>query len=398
MKSLRLIDVSRFCGWTLLIALLIGLSGCGQEVPKPVAQKSDSDKSGSETKSQSKGKSGKKNPAASGETKRIIFITNGDAPFWDACNAGMSDAARKFKLKEAGYEAVFVRNDGKERGQIDKLRQYGTQGDIAAIAISVISPKNAALADEMKKLMAKGIKVITIDSDLDRKLHRDARTYYIGTDNFKGGQLLGICTKQLRPNGGEFATFVGYKGAQNAIDRITGFIDGAGEKFKSVNSLEDGLEFKKAVENVRTELVNHPTINTIVGIYAYNGPAAVEVVRPQNARSKYVVVTFDADPRSVKLMGDGMIDAMVVQDPYHMGYHGVRILKAMLDEDDAAIEAIRTELPSASGEKDIFDTALKVVVPDAKSPVKKDIFPKGVIFQTLPEFKKWLEEYGLTGS
>jgi ribose transport system substrate-binding protein len=94
-------------------------------------------------------------------------------------------------------------------------------------------------------------------------------------------------------------------------------------------------------------------------------------------------------------MGDGMIDAMVVQDPYHMGYYGVRMLKAMLTSDDADLAKLRTDLP---GEKDVFDTPLKVIVPDKGSPLKKEQFPKDVEFHTLGAFKKWLQEFGLTGS
>ncbi|MFQ5733803.1 MAG: substrate-binding domain-containing protein [Planctomycetaceae bacterium] len=364
-------------------------AGCAGEVPKPVT--TDPGKSGSAGQTDS-GNTGTKE---AGDVQRIMFITNGDAPFWDACQAGMDDGAKKFKLREAGYKAVFVRNDGTVRGHIDKLRQFATQSDVAAVAISVISPKNAAFADELKKLMAKGIQVITVDSDIDRKQFRDARTYYIGTDNLKGGRVLGMCVKHLRPAGGDYATFVGYNSAQNAMDRINGFAEGTGPKFKSKDSLEDLLEYKKGVENTRTALTNHPSLNTLVGIYAYNGPAIVDVIREKGTRSKYTIVTFDADPRSVKLMGDGMIDAMVVQDPYHMGYYSVRMLKAMLTGDQADLDRLRKELP---GDKDIFDTPLKVIVPDADSPLKKDVFPKEVEFHTLGDFKKWLDEYGLSGS
>jgi ribose transport system substrate-binding protein len=376
----------------LCTLFLLGLvmTGCAGEVPKP-AKKSDAGSDGKSTVANGKTKAG----TTPSETRRIMFITNGDAPFWDACQAGMQDGAKKFKLTEAGYQAVFVRNDGTVRGQIDKLRQYGTQSDVAGVAISVISPKNPALADEMKKLIAKGIKVITIDSDLDRKLFGDARAYYIGTDNTKGGRMLGLCVKHLRPAGGDYVTFVGYNGAQNAMERITGFADGAGSKFHSKDSLEDRIEYRKAVENTRAALTNHPTLNTLVGIYAYNGPAIVDVIRENGMRAKYTIVTFDADPRSVKLMGDGMIDAMVVQDPYHMGYNGVRMLKDMLTGDDADLARLRKELP---GEKDVFDTALKVIVPDKGSPLTAEQFPKGVEFHKLGAFKKWLEEFGLTGS
>jgi len=48
---------------------------------------------------------------------------------------------------------------------------------------------------------------------------------------------------------------------------------------------------------------------------------------------------------------------------------------------------------------DVFTTGLRVVVPDAKSPVKAtDFDPKVVEFMTLEEFKLWLAKYKLVSS
>lgn len=384
----------------LIAALCVSVFviGCEQEVPKPVAKsasksdsKSDSNKSGSKT-----------SPIVSKKTstkiKRLILITNGDAPFWDACRSGMTDAAKKFQLKQAGYQAEFVRNDGKVKGQIDLLKQYGSQDDVAGIGISIISPENAAVAEEMEKLRAKGVEVITVDSDIDIKRFPKARSLYIGTDNRIGGEVLGVSAKNILPAGGEFVTFVGYKGSANAVQRIEGFQEGAGTKFVSKDSREDGLDYKKAVDNVRNALTDYKDLKMLVGIYAYNGPAAVDEVKRRGIRDSMKIVTFDADPRSIKQMEAGMIDVMVVQDPYHMGYHGIELLKALLDDDQATIDALKKKLPAASGAENVFDTALKVIIPDVGSPLKKEMFRKGVEFHTLTEFKKWLEEYGLAGS
>lgn len=369
----RLATIAPRCPGSTFCFLLFGLialfltAGCGPEVPEK-------------------------------KLRRIILISNGDAPFWDACSSGVNDAEKKFKLREAGLSAEFVKNDGKVSGQIKLLEQYLTQNDVAAIGISVIEPDNSTLAELMKKLRDKGVKVITVDSDIDSKKYPEARRYYIGTNNRIGGNVLGICAKNMLPGGGNYATFVGYKGAQNAIDRIEGFAEGAGDKFKSIDSREDNLIYKTAVDNVRNVLIDNDNLQMIVGIYAYNGPAAVDVVKERNSREKYKIVTFDADPRSISRMEDGMIDAMVVQDPYHMGYHGVRILKALIEDDKATIDELKKELKPASGAEDVFDTPLKVVVPDSGSPLKKEMFPANVQFLKLSEFKKWLEEYGLKGS
>ena len=101
-------------------------------------------------------------------TKRFIFLTNGDDPFWDACNAGLQEGAKQADLASKGLTVVMEKNNGTAQGQIEKLRQFGSQRDIAGVAISVIQADNTAIADEMRNLAAKGVHVITVDGDVNR--------------------------------------------------------------------------------------------------------------------------------------------------------------------------------------------------------------------------------------
>src|SRR6476646_3534635 len=135
--------------------------------------------------------------AGSGGKKRIVFLTNGSDPFWDACRSGLEEGAKQFEIDKAGYVVAMEVNNGKPQGQIDKLRQFASQGDVAAVAISVIQADNAAIIEEMKKLQAKRIKIITVDGDVNREKFRDARPYYIGTDNIIGGRVLGAAAQAI---------------------------------------------------------------------------------------------------------------------------------------------------------------------------------------------------------
>src|SRR5207237_9881049 len=74
---------------------------------------------------------------SSSNEKRIIILTNGNSPFWDAARAGLQDADKKLDLAKDGLKAVVEVNDGTDRGQIDKLRQFATQNDIVAVGGAV---------------------------------------------------------------------------------------------------------------------------------------------------------------------------------------------------------------------------------------------------------------------
>ncbi len=360
----------------ICLSLAAGLAGCGSSTPQGTGDAAKTD-------------------ATTGK-RRIIVLVNNPSSYWDACRFGVRDAERDLKLAAAGLTATMEVPDGTIQGQLDRLRQFATQTDIAAIGISPVESDNAAIADELKKMRDRGVKVVTFDSDLDRDKYRDLRTAFLGTNNRAAGEALGKCAQMLRPDGGKYVTFVGRTGAQNAIERIDGFAAGAGEPFQSMDTMADDADRSRAKENVRNAIRNHPGINTLVGIWAYNAPAIVDVVREQNARSKYAIAVFDAEPLTIQAMQDGDVDVMVVQDPYAMGFQTVTLLKAMVEDNQ---EVIHEMLPHADQpDGDLIDTGIKVVVPDEKSPVQADKLPENTKYMTLPAFKAWLDEYGLTGS
>ena len=131
----------RFCA-ALCAAVCLSLGGCNVTV----------------NVNQEPGSKDKSSVAGSGATKRIVFVTNGDDPFWDALLSGLNEGAQQHKLAEAGLSVQRDVNNGTAEGQIEKLRQYATQDDIAGVAISVIQADNAAIIEEMRTLQKKALK------------------------------------------------------------------------------------------------------------------------------------------------------------------------------------------------------------------------------------------------
>jgi ribose transport system substrate-binding protein len=306
----------------------------------------------------------------------IVILTNGSSPFWDACNVGLQEAG-----KELGVRVELVRNDATEGGQIRRLEQLATQSDVKGVGVSVLEQQAAGVAEAMQALRAKGVRVITVDSDGPA----DAREAFVGTNNLEGGRELGRLAAQLRPEGGKAVTFVGTLGAQNAKERIQGFKEGAGSKITVVDSMEDAVDQTRAQNNVTNAIQNHPEVNILAGIWSYNAPAIADVVKDLGRRKDFTIVTFDCEPSAIVAMDQGLIDAMVVQDPYNMGYTGAKLLHRLITDDKAGAEEMLQG-------KDFIDTGLKVIVPNDASPLKSPYA------MSLPAFKKWLAEKGLTGS
>ncbi|MDA1232677.1 MAG: substrate-binding domain-containing protein [Planctomycetota bacterium] len=330
--------------------------------------------------------------------KRIILLNNTESPFWDAARAGIARAAEDLNLEANGFTAGMDSNTNGEEGQIEKLRQYGTQSDIAAVIISPTSATNAAIADELKNLKDKGIIIGTFDSDLDTKFQEN-REFYVGTNNTRGGEVLGTAAKGIQPDGGEYVQFVGYDSMQNAVQRMDGFTSAAGDKFTQKGRRTDDTDRNRARDNVRDSIDQNSSLSVLVGIWSYNAPAIVDVVKEKNVRDKFTIVTFDAEPIAIKQMSEGMIDAMVVQNPFGMGYDSVRYVYSKLKGDNATIAEMFPNMKDPGG--NIRDTGLKIVAPDEGSPLTPEMFREfgpSVQFLKLSEFKAWLKEYNLTSS
>jgi len=327
----------------------------------------------------------------SGDTRpRFIILSNNPSPYWDAMRVGMNKAAQDFNVR-----AVMENCNGTEDDQLAKLRQFGSQTGVAAIAISAIVADNAAIVDQMKQLQQQGVKVITIDSDVNRERFRDARTAFLGTNNFEAGEELGKAAQGLVPEGANYVSFVGRLGAQNAKERIAGFAKGAGEKFSAADAMADEADHIRARENVRNAM-NRPEVDMLVGIWSYNAPAIVDVVQERNVREKYRVVVFDAEPRAIDQMVAGQIDVMLVQNPYDMGYQSIKLMQALVKDDQATVRAMLPKLGEPDGE--LYITGLKVVVPNEQSPLRAEMFGPHVEFMPLAPFRAWLQQNNLKGS
>ncbi len=352
------------------------------------------------------GCSGQPNPGGEQATggsgvKRFMFLTNGDDPFWDALGAGLAEGAKQQGLEAKGLRAVLEKNNGTAQGQIEKLRQFASQSDIAGVAISVIQAENAAIVEEMKNLAAKGVKVITVDGDVNRATFRDARPYYIGTDNIAGGRLLGAAAKKLFASRGKssggYVQFAGFTDNDNARARMNGFKEAVGDAYREVDRMSDEMDLSKARDNVRSALVNHPDLAGLVGIWAYNAPAIAEVTEERGVRDRFTIVTFDAQAAALEHMAGGRIDAMVVQNPFEMGIKTVKLLTALHEGDEATVKEMFPQAGSPDG--DLHTTGLRLIVPDADTPLEAAAFAgDGVEVMTLSTFRAWLAKHGLSSS
>ncbi len=300
------------CRWLVLV-LVAQLCGCGHP-PTPAPQ-----------------------PAA---IKTFVILAPQVTPFWEAVKAGMQHAAAAPELASGGYQAVLETGDGTVKAQIAQLQRLADRTDLAGVAISAVEAASESLADEMKKIGAKGIPVITIDSDLDPKKFRDCRQAYVGSDNRKLGTSLAEAATVLSAGGG-YLMFTGNPQAQRSIDRIQGFAEGGRDRWKCLRTVEDRFDLVLVRLQVR-EAVRLFSNKLSVVVALESGPAlaAAAAVRELGSRNDLKVLAGDSELKTIDAVAQDMLDAWVLQSPYEMGDSAVALLHALHTKNEPHVQRL----------------------------------------------------------
>jgi ribose transport system substrate-binding protein len=302
-------------------------------------------------------------PTPSGPSVTIQIVTNGISPFWDPMGVGMKRAAEKYHCQAAwsGPQTAAIPDQ-------KRMIEDAVSRKVDGLAVSAIDAQ--ALTPTIDQAVDAGILTITFDSDAPKS----KRLIYIGTNNYKAGQSAGEAAKKLFSTGGKIIAFVGNRSAENARDRENGFKDAIkGTNIEVVDVREDNKDPIRARKNVEDAIQARKDINGFLGLYSYNGPAIVEAVMAAHARSRYKIVTFDAEPNTLRALKDGNIDFTVVQKPYQFGWLSVEFLyKAKTEGVDKAKQEMKVP---ANG---IVDTGVEIVTPANYAAFQKRLDELGV--------------------
>lgn len=290
-------------------------------------------------------------------TLRIALVPKSTSHnFWQTVRAGADAAA-----KENNVELIF-RGPAKETdvaGQITIMEDLTNQ-KVDAIVMAACNSK--ALIKPVEKAMAAGIPVVTVDSGIDS----DAAVSFIATDNVDGARQGADALAKLIEDKGDVGLMPIVSGAATSTMRENGFKEAIAKhkNIKIVSTLFSECDEAKAMAATEDMLTSNPSI---VGIFTACGPGAVGTARVLEQRKlagKVKLVAFDAFPAEIEALKKGTIQALVVQNPYKMGYEGVK----------AAIKA-------KNGEKveKRMDTGVSIVTKENfdTPEIQKLLFPLG---------------------
>jgi ribose transport system substrate-binding protein len=284
--------------------------------------------------------------AVAQEKKQLAFVVNASSDFWKLAEAGVKKAQAELPNYELQFRYPAQGTAALQNALMDDLVAAGTD----AIMISSADPKNSI--DAFNRIAAQ-VPLFTTDSDAPAS----NRLAYLGSSNTLAGVQAGEEMVKALPNGGKCMGFVGFLGADNAVERIAGFrqaIEGKGIELVDVRG--DDVDFTKARTNVDDVLVANPEINCMVGFYSYNPPKIYEALQAAGKLGAITVVAFDEDPVTLGAVKEGSFAATIVQQPFEWGYQGMKLMAAYLEGDKSGIPADKLIIvPTAVINKDNVD-------------------------------------------
>ncbi|MFN7922432.1 MAG: substrate-binding domain-containing protein [Bryobacteraceae bacterium] len=252
--------------------------------------------------------------------KTVAVIPKGTSHiFWVTVEAGARAAGQEFGL-DVDWNGPAVETDISRQVQIvDSMIARHVDGIVLAAC------DRKSLVGSVDRAMAQKIPVTIFDSGLDSNNYLS----YVATDNKEAGRLGARALGKILGGKGKVGVVRHVAGSVSTTDREDGFTEALGKEFPGIEIVQelygnaDPAKSRSAAENILTA---HPDLS---GFFASTEPSATGTILALKSRGlsgKVKLVGFDSNEAMIDDLKGGTLQAMVVQDPFKIGYEAVKTI------------------------------------------------------------------------
>lgn len=234
--------------------------------------------------------------------------------YWGTVHAGAEAAA-----KALGVNIVWkgTEQETDVSGQVNILQDFITK-KVSGIAFAATDAHG--LVGTAQAAAKAGIPVVNIDSGLSPQ-----KPPLVATDNIAAAAKAADILAQQIGDSGDVALLPFVPSAATSIQRQQGFEQEL-KKYPKIHLVAvqyDQSDINMALSEMENILTSHPNLK---GVFAANEPGVIGVVHALLERGlvgKVKVIGFDNAPDEVSALSQGQVSALIVQNPYKIGYDGV---------------------------------------------------------------------------
>jgi ribose transport system substrate-binding protein len=261
---------------------------------------------------------------ASGRRVIAVIPKGTTHEFWRTVHAGAQKAAR-----ETGVDIVWK---GPAR-ESDHAGQIAIVEDMLGRHVDgiVLAPTHAeSLVPVIRRAKKGGVPVVIFDSGAQTEDY----VSFVATDNREGGVAAAHELARLVGKRGPVAMVKTQPGGASTEERERGFRETIGRDYPEIRIVAEryGMSLRERSLAVATDIL---TANPeVVGFFGSNESSAHGVmlaVKNRGLAGRVQVVGFDASEDQIRALESGLVDALVVQDPFRMGHDAVTAMVAALD-------------------------------------------------------------------
>lgn len=257
--------------------------------------------------------------------RRIAVIPKGTThDFWKAVHAGAKKAAA-----ETGVEITW--NGPNREG--DREAQIGIIEDFVARKMDaiVVAPLDAnALVPSILKVHEANRPCVIFDSGVNT----DKYVSFVATDNYKGGALAARRMAEILHGKGKVIVVQYMAGSDSTTQREQGFIQTIAREAPGIKIVDKkyGMDtVETALQAAEDLLTRNPDIDGIFACNESTTKGTLQALTSQGRAGKVKMVGFDSSAPLLAAVKAGTIDSLVVQNPFMMGYLGVKAAVDKLD-------------------------------------------------------------------
>ena len=270
----------------------------------------------------------KSNAPSNGKKKfTIAVIPKGTThEFWKSIHAGSLKAASELSAQGTDVEVIWkgpLREDDREQ-QIQVVEGFAAQG-VSGIVLAPLD--NRALVRPVAEASRAGVPTVIIDSGLES----NDFVSFVATDNRKGGTLAADRMGQLLNGKGKVLLLRYAEGSASTTEREEGFISQIKQKFPDIELVSTNQyagatrdTAKRASENLLNTYVDQ-----VQGIFTPNESSTAGMLlalQDIGKAGKVSFVGFDSSQTFIDALNANQLHGIVVQNPFNMGYLGVRTM------------------------------------------------------------------------
>lgn len=256
--------------------------------------------------------------AASDDRYTIAVMPKGIGhQFWLTVRAGAEAAGEEF-----GAEIVW-NGPAQETEIAEQINIFQDMVSRGVDAIVLAACDAQALIDPVHAAMDNGMPVITMDSGIES----ERPLSFVATDNIAAAIAAADTLAELiGPDGGKVGQIPIVPGAATSEMREQGFKEGL-EKYPNLELVSTIYSYSDAAKGMNATEDMMTANPDLAGIFVANEPACIGAARAIEAAGKagdVKLVCFDAAEEQISALEQGTVHALVVQNPFAMGYESVK--------------------------------------------------------------------------